>query len=414
MTEVNDVVVAVKKELQTFKDNLAQYVSKNDLETVSKSLEDKLAKIGELDAIKSLQDMVTKQGETITKLSAKRDNGITVKSLLDDNVDALKAVKAGTDATLSLKINKAVLRSNVSDSTQAMRLTDVGQVATIRTTMASVFRAGRVGANSNGVIRYIDQNANAITRGAGTVAEAGLKPESTIGWIEKMLPLEKIADSIPVSKEALADVDFIASEIERLLLINLALEEDSQLWDGDGATPNLKGISTYTSEYAVPSQDQDTISDANIYDLIVKMSERIISKGGGKYVPNIALMNASTFNRMRLKKDAQNNYILPPFVSANGEEVAGIKVVVTEQATDEATGNPVILLGDFNYATLYTLEDVNVTVGRIDKQFLHNMVTILAEKREGLLVRTVDQDGFSKCSDIDAALALLDPDVTNP
>jgi HK97 family phage major capsid protein len=197
----------------------------------------------------------------------------------------------------------------------------------------------------------------------------------------------------------LYDVAFVSGEIQRLLDVNITLKEDNQVYNGDGTAPNLIGAYTTAPAYTAP---QAGITDANIYDLVLKLQEEITRTAGAKYVPNYVLMNHSDVNKMRLWKDGQNNYIVPPFAAADGSSVAGIRIVASN-TVDPNT----LLIGDFNYGTLYSIGDVQVSVGWVNDQFTRNMVTILAEKREGLLIREADKTAFRKVQDIDVALVTL-------
>ena len=58
----------------------------------------------------------------------------------------------------------------------AMRLPDVGQLSYPEPVISTLFRHAHVGPSSNGMIRYY--NEQAVTRGAASVAEGALKPES--------------------------------------------------------------------------------------------------------------------------------------------------------------------------------------------------------------------------------------------
>ena len=107
-------------------------------------------------------------------------------------------------------------------------------------------------------------------------------------------------------------------KLEEFLNINISIVEDDQLYDGDGTGNNCNGLFTSSPTYVPVASG---ITDANFYDLIVKASEDITKGKRSKYQPNFALMSISDINRMRLKKDANNNYIIPPFTSKDGTQV---------------------------------------------------------------------------------------------
>ena len=196
----------------------------------------------------------------------------SLDELVTEKSDAIKQIGKG-GPNVKFTVNKTLVqRSAVSGSTMAMRLPDVGELPYLGAVISPLFRHAPVSPSSNGVIRYYDQLA--VTRGANWVAEAAAKPESAITWIERLLPIEKVADSIPVTKEAWNDIAFIQSEIRRLLEINLALKIDDSLYDGTGVTPEIKGV--YTSAPAfVTTAYADTVEAANIYDLIMVVAADI-------------------------------------------------------------------------------------------------------------------------------------------
>ena len=393
----DELIKALKEELEAFKKNMPQYASVEDVSKMAEVLEAKLEDSKLTKELDELKKTITKHSETIIKLNDERvhEKGKTVASICKAAASQFQDVVDGKISKFTLKVSKAdVLRTGVTDHTLAMRLPDVGQKPAGNTVIAPLFRQGRVGPNSNGMIRYVDQLA--ITRGAGMVAEGTQKPESAITWQEYTLNLEKIADTIPVSKEALADVDFISGEIQRLLEVNIALQEDGQVWEGTGTTPAMKGVYVSAAAFTPAA----TVKKANIYDLIVKMQEQVMANTG--YNPNYVIMNIAAINDMRLEKDDNGNYIMPPFATASGQQVAGMTIVQSSSVADTT-----MLVGDFNYGTYYTLEDINIQVGHVGNQFAENMVTILAEKRGALLVRTVDAGAFVKVTDITAAVTAI-------
>src|SRR5688572_30768510 len=208
-------------------------------------------------------------------------------------------------------------------------------------------------------------------------------------------------DSIPVSKEAFNDVGFIAGEINRFMNLNLQLKIDDLLYDGDGNTPNIKGV--YTSAGAFNSATYaGSVFEANISDLISTVKVDISAARQGKYSANRVLMNPADILKMKLAKGADGHYVLPSLLSANGMNVDGLQVIESSQVTADT-----LLVGDFRFGTIYDLEGVNIEMGWVNTQFTENVFTVLATQRLGLLIRTVDETAFRKVTGIDAALAAI-------
>ena len=73
-------------------------------------------------------------------------------------------------------------------------------------------------------------------------------------------------------------------------------------------------------------------------------------------MPNFALMNIADINLMKLKKDSNNNYIMPPFVTDSGMTVDGIAIIEANGLTANT-----MVLGDSRFAKIYEVEGINVS-----------------------------------------------------
>jgi HK97 family phage major capsid protein len=356
-------------------------------------------------SITEINEAIEKQGLYMQKLEQSTKSEKTLEEGIAEKSEDLAKIIANRvgKVSLHLPINKTdVTRASVTNHTLAYRLPDIGEIAYAATKMEQIFNSGSVGPNSNGVIRYVDQSA--VTRNAAETAEAAVKPESAITWQEYTLPIEKIADTIPITMEAANDVAFMSSEIRNFLLNNLRLRLDNQLYDGDGVTPNIHGIYTDADTFTPAASG---IGGANIYDLILKVQEDIVD--GSQYSPNVALVSYADYNEMLLTKEATTNaYINPGWASSiitGGQpemNVNGIRVIPSAAVTANT-----MVVGDFNFATIYNLGGITLDMGWIDKQFVENMMTLRAERRLGMLVRTAHTDAFRKVTDVDAALTTL-------
>jgi HK97 family phage major capsid protein len=202
-----------------------------------------------------------------------------------------------------------------------------------------------------------------------------------------------------MSEEMLYDAELFAAELENFLRVNVAIKVDTDLVSGDGASPNINGIVNQMSAYAPAAAG---ITDASIYDLLVKVREAITAPYGGKYNPNVALMNITDINKMKLKKDANNNYILPPFFDKAGNEVDGIIVVECNSVVANTA-----YVGDSRYGAIYEQPGIMVQTGFATGDFESDMMTIKARRRLNLLIRNVDRTGWLKVTDIAAALVTL-------
>jgi hypothetical protein len=352
------------------------------------------------DSIAALEEILKTQGTVLNeiKLNKNSSSASSLLQVIKDNSEQLKAsAKKGKEHEFFIKAD--TLRASVADNPNALDLTDIGQLATRKLTVYDIFRKVPVPQNSNGVIRYVDWDAASIVRAAKALSEGDTYDASTAKWATYTLTLEKVGDMIPMSEEFMYDDAMFAAELENFLRVNVAIKVDTDLVSGNGTTPNIKGILAYLSAYAPAASG---IQDASIYDLIVKIREAITAPYGSKYNPNVALMNITDINRMKLKKDGHNNYVLPPFFDKNGNIVDGISVIECN-----AFAANTMAVGDSRYGAIYEEPGVTVQTGFATGDFESDMMTIKARRRLNLLIRKADQTGWLKVTDIDAAVTTL-------
>ena len=115
-------------------------------------------------------------------------------------------------------------------------------------TVADLLLSGQARTNS---LRYVVEGT--ATSGAAGVAEAGLKPESTLGLTLTDEPVKKIATILPISEEMLEDAPAVQSYINGRLRLFVRIEEERQLLRGAGTneiigimpTGNTRAINIY-------------------------------------------------------------------------------------------------------------------------------------------------------------------------
>lgn len=389
----NELNIYKADQLTALKIQMKNDASKEIAEAI-KELRQEIAEDNK-EQMKSLHKALEVQGLALNKLMTA--GSVPSQKTIEDHLYAVKdALLNAEQRTVTIKTD--VTSASLTDSAFAYDIPGVGQLATLTTKLLNLFAQGSIADGQGGVVRYVDQAT--VTRNAAWKSETSVKPESAITWVTKTVPLETIADTIPVTNQALSNIPFLASEIRNFLLTNLSLKIDSDLFNGTGVAPIIFGIYTKATEFVAAASG---ISDASVYDLIQMMKTNITK--GSNYMPNYILMNPDDATRyLTLKKDGNDNYVLPPFVQyVNGKMfISGMEVIETSVVTADT-----MLIGDFTKAVVYTHGGVKIDIGLIDKQFVENMVTIRAEQELGLVVRTVHENAFNKETGIAAALVTL-------
>lgn len=380
-----------KKEIQEAIDALKKENENSNKEMIAKYE-------GELSTLKSNLEEFALRMKSITEKGAfgKVGNGDMSKEFNANKTALLEIAKGGKD---EVEFKALTNRASIDGNQQATELPTIGQLATRKLALYDLFPKVTLGTNNNGTVRYYDWDEATIARATAMVAEGATFPESTAKFKTYTMSLQKVGDTLPVTEEFLEDEAMFYSELSLFLDTNVSLKVDDQLNNGDGTGTNLKGLTASSTAFTAVASG---ISDASIYDLIVKMSEAITKTGGAKYMPNFAVMNITDINKMRLKKDANENYIIPPFVSRDGNQVAGMTVIESNVLTANK-----LVVGDSRFARIYEKAGIVISEGRTGSQFVEDEMTIKARKRLLFLIRTADKTGFSYCSDITADLVTL-------
>lgn len=232
------------------------------------------------------------------------------------------------------------------------------------------------GATTSKSVEYSREDV--FTDLAGVVSEGAEKPESDITFEPKQAEVRKIANTITVSSEALADAPALADVVDTTLRYSLSLAEETQLLYGDGTGVNLLGLVPQASAYSAEFTP-DLPTDLDTIALALLQSELALLPASG------IVLHPTRWRRMLLTKDSEGRYLIGsgPGV-ASPPQLWGIPVSVTPAITENA-----FLVGAFALgATLFDREEAHVEIStEHEDYFKRNLALILAEERVALAVK---------------------------
>jgi len=359
-----------------------------------------------------LETALKEQSKVITTLKEKGNNSLA--NALEKKTASIKtaieeiAQKGKTSFSLD---QKAITSASVVDGTDQYfyGLDGIGKQPVRMLVMESLFSSVNVGPNSGGTIRYTDQNV--LDRQAGNVANCSLVPTSDITWKTTTDTIKKIADSIPVCKDAMEDFGFIESEVNTFILENLRLKLDQQLLLGGGSGLELNSVDSYAQTWGVgvgsPIEGMAaSIPFPTTYDVLATAICQIVNSGQANrsyYNPNAIVMNPTDVCQMKLEKDADGNYLLPLYFSADGMSIDGVPVYATPLVPQNSA-----YVFDSTKGTIYTEREIQIEMAdEHGTDFLEDFIRIKGTMRKQLIVRTVNKDAFLKIEDIAAAKTAL-------
>jgi HK97 family phage major capsid protein len=237
-------------------------------------------------------------------------------------------------------------------------------------------------------VRYVIEGT--ALSGAAGVAEAGVKPESTIAMSEVVEPVKKIATTLPISDELLEDAPSIQSYLNGRLTLFISIEEERQLLRGTG-TNELIGLFNRAGAQAINlytklAADDNTVAPAKV----------IANTRGSSFLqPDTVIMHPTNWLNSRLLRDGTGgtagNYLAGgPFgVSSNnagGATLFGQTLWDTRVVLSTVVGLGTALVGNFGQgAQIYRRGGLSVEATNSHSDWFAKDISMLrAEERLGL------------------------------
>jgi HK97 family phage major capsid protein len=212
---------------------------------------------------------------------------------------------------------------------------------------------------------------NNVAVGAYTAAH-GVKPESTLAFAVVTAIVETIAHTMPITRRAAADGGAVMDLVNAFLLYGLAEEEEDQILNGNGTTPNIRGILQTVGISTVGSAGTDL-------DAIVDAIRTV--RVTGRRTPNAIVMHPNDWfsTGFLLAKDTTGRYIVgDPAASLDStSSLWGLRVVVTEAMTENTA-----LVGDFKQYVVADRQQAAIYItDSHNDHFVRNILDVLAEER---------------------------------
>jgi len=376
---------------------------------------DTVSKAELIEVLSAVKDLETK-GEEVAKLKANVEElalqvleletkGVpsntpeNIGTLLKEKSEELKAMKEKSGASVQITLKAAGTMALSTNTTgqipQAEREAGITRIVRRNPFILELVNVGTIMSN---VWEWVEQkNADG---GAAMTAEGAAKSQADFDLVVASANVKKVTAYIKVTKEMLDDVELMRSEIDQELTELINLKIDDQLLNGTGLTVNLTGITTNATAWAagafalsIPTPNKWDVLRTAINQVRVNLFE-----------PTYIVMHPTDVTSMELSKGTDGHYILPPFASQDGTNVAGIRVVANTGVTIDK-----FLVGDFTKSGVRFKEGLTINVGYENDDFTKNLVTILAEARLVQRVKSNHYGAFVYGDFSDAITALTLP-----
>lgn len=385
-----------------------------------KTLKDKLevleAKSKDLKDVEEFKTLAKECSDLSLEVKAMKENGIDKKdmkfvdviekSLTTQKDDIAAILKKGGKVKLDYKAAGAITSSNFGTGVlQGLRLPGIDPLDRNQQTILpeiTIINGGPGSDPFSWVEKVVGEG------GAAGVNESAAKPLYDFDYVENKVTAEMTAAIVVVTKQALLRMPMLMSHINEELIAELRETLQTQIITGNAVAPNLNGIKTNATPFQ-PTTNNKTIA-ANDYDVIASVASQVVMAHG---MPMVIGVSPAKFYELQTLKDANHQYLLPPFMSgmptspAGSLIIAGMRVIpMWDLAADEFLG------GDLRRYMFNIVDDINIEIGYFDDLWRKNQLAVRAEIFGNGGVKTQHKKKIIKGNFADAK-ALLDPAVSS-
>lgn len=398
------------------KDNAKQEVAADDTEAIDvEAGTDEVAKMISAAMNKAVAEGLVKQSESLDKTMElvegflegiqasveKRSNSTVittsqasfdVKALMEE----LGEVKAGKRTAASFEIKNKVDLDYLAKSTAKDDLTgDVIlpdlQPGLERAPVREIFieQIADTSETSSDYVSYVEVTGS--TGDPATTAELGTISEKDFTFQEYKKPVQKITVANKHSVEILSDGPELVNAVRGFLAEDVNIVTDTQLLSGNGTPPQLQGVlGVAVNLNTLITSSGQILVGATHADVLRIGATAIKTAGKGKFRPTHVLLHPTDVETLELTKDTTGQYILPPFIAADGTRIGGATVI---ENTGITAGT--FLMGDFRKLHIRRKGGVEIEFSNSDgTDFVKDIITMKVRRRLASYIKTNDNAAF--------------------
>jgi HK97 family phage major capsid protein len=276
--ELMEQLEALKTELKT----AADVAVKKEIEAKMAELKTQLEAITEVKAdIKVIKDAADKNQKALDELIVAKNQkpvnpeGTSFNSLLaegiKENFDKITTLKKGQSVSFDMKAVADMtfaVNFSTADSSVAQVRPGIIELPKRKLHIRQLLQGGTMGTSTFDYVKEVTGE-----EAPETVAEGAAKNQFHLSLQEVSSPSQYIAGYIRLSRKMLDDVQGMTTFLQSRLLELLLREEDDQLINGNGTSPNISGITdsgNYTAASTAETAEAlmliDAISQLEGYD----------------------------------------------------------------------------------------------------------------------------------------------------
>ena len=224
---------------------------------------------------------------------------------------------------------------------------------------------------------------------------SGDKPESALEWTEAVAHIETIAHWIPIKKQTANRYSQLESIVSGALMLGLDLKCDEYALRGS----NNSGIVGVCNTPGILTHTMSSDPSKNMKDNIQTMKRKVRVATG--IAPTYVCLSPYAIEELCQTKDEDGRYLFDEIEKSG--KVAGLTIVedvnMTIAGQSGSTESALVYYG--GGASWDVADPQEIAIGLVEKQFIQNEYTILAEVTAAL--RVDNPATFCYCADLGLA-----------
>lgn len=392
-----EVIKALEEKLES-----KGFASKSDVEAIKASIEE-LKSANDVTAIKeaitAIETKIAALNEPAQTPKTFKSFGEALNAALDANKEAIieSIDKRGASVNMVIKDVVTVGENNTlfggASASHYLLTAFTGVISKVRSRVSRYLGLVSVGTINNRVAMWVEEYDE-----QGTpifIAEGATKTPVSVLYKEKEAKVQKIAVTTKVTMEMLRDLPQLASYIQSNLLRRIEVATITELFAGNGTM--LNGLFGYATAFTGGGLTTPTPSYADVFRALALQVELAFGTATAVFV------NPEILAAMDVEKSVDGIYLLPPFKSADGREVAGMELIPDVALVGSAYD---FVGGDLSVVNVRFREGLTIEIGEDGNDFSKNLKTIRAEQHLVQFVSANDTQVLVKGVMADAITAI--------
>ena len=398
----------IKSQIDTATGEVAKgLMTKQAFETQMAEINEKLSKLPDDFAAKNfgneLQTQIDKLNE---KYDALQDTGKKAEHFADQLIknmpDVIASYKEKGKATsvMTLKSGAEIMGTSTTTGAGVIledRMPGINYEPERQPALLNVIRTSTTNSDTVSWVEKTNEQGDAAFK-----KELETYPLRSFETILRTALVKKIAVYAEYTREAMEDVDGFTAEVRRDLVEKIQLQLDNNILNGTGGSSSDADHSGILNVAQAWDNDGFGVAKANIYDVLAVAINQVQIE---HHQPNVIMMHPSLAMAMKLTKDDNGNYVMPPFAAANGVRVDSLPVL-----TNTLFDTKEILVMDSTRVDYKIKRDWQLLMTDSHAEnFTKDVITVTLTGRGALVIKNVDYKAFVHVSDYTTAItALLD------